>query len=790
MINNNAKIFNKNLKNINAKLIKYNQTKIPYETKNTQRKEIKYLNNNSNNKIIKNKTTHKYQVINTSQNLSQNKDNIIPRKTNKTKNQRIIINQKEKSNNLISYTNKNNQNKKNNYIVYISSSNLNNNKNEIIQKNYTSLHNSINKNNNTSQKVITEVNKNVNNTKFYLDNDKSKILKKKGFHPLHRKNLSVNINNLNNLKRNNMNNKNKENINIKFHSIIEKNTNNNKTVFLNLEKHNIQSTKNGEKQITCYNNIIHKIDVINENSKENLNIENLNIKKEEILKETNKKSNLVIKEFNQRPYHYMIYKTDIKLNDFSNPSFIAKVNHISDKNKIKFNLNNYFIKNKINEESEKINDKNNNNKNNDLIEVEINDNVAKGVNLVPRDTDDVNNNNKVKGNDEKKVQINNLNNMKAQNYHNLNIIINEQCIPNQEEKIIILKSKKKSKNEMRKFNNKIAQLKYYFAKNIKLNAHKYPKRNLSFDCRLSKLQFKLFTTQVIEQRTFDSNYYKIIKPIGKGSFGEIYLVQDPKSSKYFALKKIIINDSFELKDNQEEYKLTRKLTQTHPELKIVKKFGIEIKKLDKYNLVMYILMEASNSDWEKEILNRQKIKAYYNEKELLDILKGLVQTFKILQTMGISHRDVKPQNILFFTDQGYKLTDFGEAKNKKINKSIKSIYGFKQDTNKQTVRGTELYMSPLLFQALRSKNLECIEYNAYKSDVFSLGMCFLFASSLTYQSLFDIREVKDMKVIEESISKYLAKLYSKNYIDIIIKMLQVDEKLRPDFLELSQILQI
>ena len=99
-------------------------------------------------------------------------------------------------------------------------------------------------------------------------------------------------------------------------------------------------------------------------------------------------------------------------------------------------------------------------------------------------------------------------------------------------------------------------------------------------------------------------------------------------------------------------------------------------------------------------------------------------------------------------------------------------------------------MSPLLFKALRNHELECLEYNAYKSDVFSLGMCFLFASSLTYESLFDIREENDMKKVEEVIEKFLGKLYSKDYVNIIIKMLQIDEKNRPDFIELSKILEI
>ena len=196
-------------------------------------------------------------------------------------------------------------------------------------------------------------------------------------------------------------------------------------------------------------------------------------------------------------------------------------------------------------------------------------------------------------------------------------------------------------------------------------------------------------------------------------------------------------------------------------------------------------MEAANCDWEHELLNRQKVKAFYTEIELLTILKSLVYTLAILQKKGISHRDVKPQNILCFGNEGYKFTDFGEAKKRNQQMGIKNLYGFEQNTSKQTVRGTELYMSPILFRALHAKNVETVQYNAYKSDVFSLGMCFLLASSLNYQSLFEIREVLDMKIIEQVVNKYLGNLYSKNYIKLLISMLQVDEKLRPDFIELS-----
>ena len=374
---------------------------------------------------------------------------------------------------------------------------------------------------------------------------------------------------------------------------------------------------------------------------------------------------------------------------------------------------------------------------------------------------------------------NEINNLEYKRNNNMvsNIPSNILYAKNKNNKIIL--------NNINDIEEKHNELRIYFSsmeREISLNK----KRRLSLDKIYSRNKITLLTnTNNLEVNTFDSNYYTILRQIGKGSYGKIYLVEDPITKNQFALKKIIIGDSLELKENQEEYKLTWNLTKLNPELKIVKKYAIEIKKLDKYNLVMYVLMEVANCDWEQELINRQKDNAFYTEGELIEILKSLVNTLAELQKKGISHRDVKPQNILCFGKDGYKLSDFGEAKTKKRNYIISNNY--EENTKKQTVRGTELYMSPILFKALQMNAVNGAQYNAYKSDVFSLGMCFLLASSLNYQSLYEIREVYDMDILKEIVFRYL-KNYSKNYINLIINMLQINEKLRPDFIELNSMI--
>ena len=212
-------------------------------------------------------------------------------------------------------------------------------------------------------------------------------------------------------------------------------------------------------------------------------------------------------------------------------------------------------------------------------------------------------------------------------------------------------------------------------------------------------------------------------------------------------------------------------------------YGIENKKLDKTTFVVYVLMELAICDWEKEISNRGKKNRYYSEEELITILKNLVFTFAELQRHNISHRDIKPQNILLCKDNTLKIADFGEAKEERNRNNI--------DTIRQSIRGTELYMSPILFDSLKikKKNGKYILHNSYKSDVFSFGYCILFAATLKDECLYAIREVTDMIILRNDINRFLKKRYSEKLIDVILAMLETDEKNRVDFIELEKIVE-
>ena len=271
---------------------------------------------------------------------------------------------------------------------------------------------------------------------------------------------------------------------------------------------------------------------------------------------------------------------------------------------------------------------------------------------------------------------------------------------------------------------------------------------------------------------FDVNDYNIITQLGQGTFGKIYLVEDKKNN-VFCMKKIIINNKKNFSSLRNEYDIFRKYKHKN----ILSILGISEKKLDETTYSFYILMEVGKTDWEKEINQRQSKNNYYTEKELLNIIKQITSALAYLQKNNISHRDVKAQNVLVFEDNVYKIADFGEAKKFSNEGGVLS-----------TLRGTELYMSPVLFNGLQNRTFD-IKHNPYKSDVFSLGMCLLFAATLNIKILCRVRDFGDNTKLQIFLMNVISKKYSLGLVDLLIRMLSITEETRPDFIQLEEMLQ-
>jgi serine/threonine protein kinase len=191
--------------------------------------------------------------------------------------------------------------------------------------------------------------------------------------------------------------------------------------------------------------------------------------------------------------------------------------------------------------------------------------------------------------------------------------------------------------------------------------------------------------------------YEVIKKIGKGAMGVVYLGQDPRINRITAIKTVRFADDFEPEEAQKmKEKFFREAesagTLSHPNIVTIYDAGEE-------QDLAYIAMEfLEGTDLETHtkkgnLLPMRKVIGY-----IADIADGLDYAHE----RGIIHRDIKPANIMLLKSGIVKITDFGIAK-----------IAASSQTKTGVVKGTPFYMSP---EQIAGKKVDG------RSDIFSLGV--------------------------------------------------------------------
>ena len=192
----------------------------------------------------------------------------------------------------------------------------------------------------------------------------------------------------------------------------------------------------------------------------------------------------------------------------------------------------------------------------------------------------------------------------------------------------------------------------------------------------------------------NSQNYTIIKELGKGGYGKVYQVLNKKEKKYYALKKISLEDisEEEMANIENEAKILSRINNDH-----IVKYYYSYKDNNSFN----ILMEYCEGLDLKNFINKHKKKKESIKEQVifnfvLDICYGLKQIHK----MNLIHRDLKPENI-FIYNNNIKIGDFGISKQLDMNNKYA-----------KTVIGTYNYMAPEMIKGEK--------YNE-KIDIWALG---------------------------------------------------------------------
>ncbi|MCY7346138.1 MAG: serine/threonine protein kinase [Pyrinomonadaceae bacterium] len=212
------------------------------------------------------------------------------------------------------------------------------------------------------------------------------------------------------------------------------------------------------------------------------------------------------------------------------------------------------------------------------------------------------------------------------------------------------------------------------------------------------------TKQLEQGKCF--GHYEIIRQIGAGGMGKVYLARDKKLDRKVAVK--ILNEKF----NRDESNLRRFIQEAkaasslnHPNILVIHEVG-------ESEDAHYIVSECVEGATLREISSQETL-------PLPKILEVSIQIAGALCTAHeahIVHRDIKPENIMLRPDDFVKVLDFGLANLVEQKKSFvnpRNEIGRQNETTKGLILGTVNYMSPEQAKGERVDE---------RTDIFSFGV--------------------------------------------------------------------
>lgn len=223
--------------------------------------------------------------------------------------------------------------------------------------------------------------------------------------------------------------------------------------------------------------------------------------------------------------------------------------------------------------------------------------------------------------------------------------------------------------------------------------------------------------------------YSKIKLLGRGAFGEAWIVQNNINNTKYVMKLI----------NTKKVKLDK----IHQEINSLKKISNDYCGKNSYCFEEWFLVYSSTETFYAIVTNylenaQELTKFMYNLDlpNILFIMQRLLEQLQKFHNMGLTHNDIKPENIIvqFNKDiiKNALFIDFG--------------LGCLDDNCKYS--GTIMYMAP---EVLKNINKVTTLDNLKRGDIFSLGVVFyrLLNNKFPYPNILDFKHF-----FPESISSY------------------------------------
>jgi eukaryotic-like serine/threonine-protein kinase len=192
--------------------------------------------------------------------------------------------------------------------------------------------------------------------------------------------------------------------------------------------------------------------------------------------------------------------------------------------------------------------------------------------------------------------------------------------------------------------------------------------------------------------------YEIVGELGRGAMGVVYKARDPQIDRMVALKTVVLRGQDPELEREfrsrflNEAKAAGRLH--HPGIVTIFDVGEDPENHDPYIVLEYVAGEALN-----RILARERKLPL---EKALRLAEEIATALDYAHAQGVTHRDIKPGNILVAQDGRAKIADFGIAK---LNLAHFTLPG--------KVLGTPAYMAP---EQLSGEGTDG------RADLFSLGV--------------------------------------------------------------------
>ena len=272
--------------------------------------------------------------------------------------------------------------------------------------------------------------------------------------------------------------------------------------------------------------------------------------------------------------------------------------------------------------------------------------------------------------------------------------------------------------------------------------------------------------QIIDNLTLE-------QPLGKGSFGQVYLSRLKNDNNIYATKvynRETIENSSAMKYLTNEISILNELR--HPNIVNF----VEVKKTKKH---YYIVMEFCNGGELEKALQKYQIKygKPFSEEIVQHLMRQIIDAFRFIHSKNVMHRDIKLENILLHFNNPQDKENLNM-----MNAIVKIIdFGFACKIAKNglttTTIGNPMNMDPLMLKKLTSTNgkIRQLGYDK-KADIWSLG-------TICYQMLIG-KCAFDADDMDELVSKIEAGKYnvptnlSTEVVSFLNAMLQYEPKQR------------